>query len=138
MVSDRGQALGTLGIPSVHTHKYPTAHTQSSMSSVVLSPAYFPTWKRVWQCICDHFCFHLGGGGGEERRPDSTSRPIGSVTKTVVQYDRLHKCMCTDQFFHSRTTILPPEKDLKDMVERFADFHCNFLRKYGRLTDLHA
>jgi len=32
---------------------------------------------------------------------------------------------------HSRTTILPMEKDLADMLERFVDFHCNFRRKYG-------
>ena len=34
--------------------------------------------------------------------------------------------------WHFRTTILPPERDLQDMLERFEDFHRGFLRKYGR------
>lgn len=33
--------------------------------------------------------------------------------------------------YHFRTTILPPRRDLEDMLDRFADFHVKFHAKYG-------
>ena len=75
-----------------------------------------------------------GGGGGEERRPGSTCRPIGSCNQTVVQYDRLHNCVQINS-----STPEPPfylRRKTSKIWWKDSDFHCNFLRKYGRLTDL--
>jgi hypothetical protein len=33
--------------------------------------------------------------------------------------------------FHFRTTILPPEEDIKQVATTLADFHKRFLAKYG-------
>jgi len=33
--------------------------------------------------------------------------------------------------WHFRTTILPPEQQLSDMMTRFGDFHNNFMKKYS-------
>lgn len=32
---------------------------------------------------------------------------------------------------HFRTTILPTEEDLKEVLDRFEEFHHNFLQKYA-------
>lgn len=36
-----------------------------------------------------------------------------------------------DGTFHFRTTILPPEQSLKDVVDRLKTFHEKFLKKYA-------
>merc|ERR1711953_725801 len=38
--------------------------------------------------------------------------------------------------YHFRTTILPPEEMLQDMVQKVTCFHADFLAQYG--TRLHA
>jgi len=35
-----------------------------------------------------------------------------------------------DGTFHLRTTLLPPENDIQQVVERMADFHTKFNAKY--------
>ena len=36
-----------------------------------------------------------------------------------------------DGTFHFRTTILPPEKDFKEIIRLFTSFHKDFMREYG-------
>lgn len=51
-----------------------------------------------------------------------------SCVCVCVYSDGHHLCVCTVY----RTTILPMEKDLEDMLDKFADFHNGFLAKYGK------
>jgi len=36
-----------------------------------------------------------------------------------------------DGTFHFRTTILPPEDDMDDVINKFRSFHAEFTKKYS-------